>query len=159
MVGIRRYVAINGEWAMQRPKLRQWLDQLASQVEQSLPVDRRFYVAIALVFGLVGYLAGVALVSRFAPEPISLEEPQLPPVEGGANPVLAGEDDQQQGNDPAAAKPDASESQAAPKTAVPALNPGEVRDRSEFTKAENCRIWKRTFPELAAKLKPGDSCY
>ena len=112
-------------------------------------------MVIAVLFGLIGYVSGVSLLSRVSRQPINLEEKALPPVEGGANPVV-----------PSAA-PSPSDGAASPEPSselqppVPKLElrPAPVPDRSEFTEEENCRIWKRTFPEAAAKLKPGDACY
>ena len=135
---------------MQRSELRKTLRQLPARVEQNLPTTRKFYILIAVAFGCAGYLAGVALLGRFTPAPINLEEPVLPPVEGGANPVL-------QGSRPTQAPTDSDIKSETPP--APELQPSAVPDRSAFTAAENCRIWKRTFPEAAAKLKPGDSCY
>ena len=140
---------------MQRSELRHTLRQLPARVEQSLPTTRKFYILIAVAFGCVGYLAGVSLLGRFTPAPINLEEPVLPPVEGGANPVLPDTRPTQVPTD-SAIKP---ETPPAPDQPAPELQPSAVPDRSAFTAAENCRIWKRTFPEAAAKLKPGDACY
>lgn len=135
---------------MQRSQLRERLREFPARLEQNLPANRKFYILIALAFGCVGYLAGVALLGRFTPAPINLEEPVLPPVEGGANPVLPDTRSTQEPTD-SGIKPEPPP--------VPELQPSAVPDRSAFTAAENCRIWKRTFPEAAAKLKPGDACY
>lgn len=140
---------------MQRSQLHQTLRQLPARLEQHLPGDRRFYILIAVAFGCVGYMAGMALLGRITPAPINLEEPVLPPVEGGANPVLPDSRPTQTPTDPGLT-PEATPSADRP---APELQPSAVLDRSAFTAAENCRIWKRTFPEAAAKLKPGDACY
>ena len=55
-----------------------------------------------------------------------------------------------------------SETDPADASATEGGDPPELaseRDRSRFTEEQNCRIWRRTFPEAAARLKPGDSCY
>ena len=75
---------------MQRSQLRERLREFPARLEQNLPANRKFYILIALAFGCVGYLAGVALLGRFTPAPINLEEPVLPPVEGGRKPGAAG---------------------------------------------------------------------
>lgn len=138
---------------MDQLKLRQSLSKLPAWIEHNLPDSRRFYIVIAMVFGIMGYWVGMALMSRFAPEPISLEAPVLPPVEGGANPVLPATPPKQTTTDPDIPLP----LETTPPE--PELQPLAVPDRSAFTAAENCRIWKRTFPEAAKKLKPGDACY
>ena len=134
---------------------RHRLHRVLPWLETRLPVDRRFYVVIAVLFGLVGYASGVSLLSRVSREPINLEEKALPPVQGGANPVLPS---------PAPASAEVTAAPEPPTESQPAvpeleLKPAPVPDRSEFTEEQNCRIWKRTFPEAAAKLKPGDACY
>ena len=67
---------------MPRLQLRQRLSRAAAGIERSLPVDRRFYLLVAFGFGFVGYFSGMALLGRWTQQPISLEEPSLPPVEG-----------------------------------------------------------------------------
>ncbi len=136
---------------MKRARLRHRLQQLPPWLEKTLPAERNFYVLVAIAFGVVGYLAGVSLLGRFESPPISLDETPLPPVEGGVNPVLPGTAPAEPINDPAEL--------TMPPVPAPEIKPAPVPDRSEFTEAENCRIWKRTFPEAAAKLKPGDSCF
>ena len=137
--------------AQGRHRLHRW----APWLESRLPDDRRFYLVIALLFGLVGYAAGVNLLSRVSRQPINLEEQALPPVQGGANPVLPSTAPAQTD---VTAKPEPSEKDP-PLVPELELKPAPVPDRSEFTEEQNCRIWKRTFPEAAAKLKPGDACY
>lgn len=140
---------------MKRSQLRQRLREFPARLEQNLPANRNFYILIAVAFGCTGYLAGVSLLGRFTPAPINLEEPVLPPVERGANPVLPDTRPTQETTD-SGIKP---ETPPAPDQPPPELQPSAVPDRSAFTADENCRIWKRTFPEAAAKLKPGDACY
>lgn len=142
---------------MPRSQLRQRLSRAAAGIERSLPVDRRFYLLVAFGFGFVGYFSGMALLGRWTQQPISLEEPSLPPVEGGANPVLPGAPITPE-DLPEFMISDVDEEQTSD-LPPPELRPAPVIDRSEFTEAENCRIWRRTFPEAAAKLEPGDACY
>jgi len=156
------YVETNGGWAMQRSQLRQRFDQFEARLEQLLPGDRRFYLAIAVAFGCLGYVGGTSMLRMVARAPINLEEPELPPVEGGANPLMP---DARSGNGAegrdgsaeASSEPDSDDASATGGGDPPEL--ASERDRSRFTEEQNCRIWKRTFPEAAARLKPGDSCY
>lgn len=136
---------------------RHRLQGLIPWLEARLPADRRFYVVIALLFGLVGYAAGVSLLGRVTRQPINLEEKALPPVQRGANPVLPTSPPAPDQTDIT----DKSEPSAESEPPVPELElePAAVPDRSTFTEEQNCLIWKRTFPEAAAKLKPGDACY
>lgn len=155
---------------MQGSQLRQRFERLTAQLERSLPGDRRFYLAVAVAFGCLGYIGGASLLSLVARAPIDLAEPELPPVEGGANPLILDsapkikpQDAAASATDPSKTDPskqkDPTDAEVVPDQNAPELKPAVVPDRSTFTKAENCRIWKRTFPEAAARLKPGDSCY
>ena len=67
---------------MQRSQLRQRFDQFEARLEQALPGDRRFYLAVAVAFGCLGYVGGTSMLRMVARAPINLEEPELPPVEG-----------------------------------------------------------------------------
>lgn len=149
------YRCNSGGLVMTETNDRHRLQTFIPWLEAKLPVDRRFYVVITVLFGLVGYASGVTLLSRISRPPVNLEEKPLPPVEGGANPVLPR---------PAPVQSEVTAKPALPpeiKSPAPALElkPAPVPDRSEFTEEQNCLIWKRTFPEAAAKLKPGDACY